>query len=427
MKEVLMEVIQSVDNQVGSVGVEQRKPREVTERGRKTYKEALTPAGGGEGTGRGKTDNEAHRAPHVLSQERQYGRDVYDKLREMQEQLVNLQREIVKVAICVGAYKENDRTVRFGGGNGKFKGLSKSSYCGLGHQARGASNGFNNTQYGLGPSKPRPQVTRKEWRARSGTEPGPSQTQVLPARHLRVVDTPESSSGRLQKTPEKVVVASESGLVAQERPIELVEILPPPPCVNPPPGNGQKTPTECRGGDNGPARLSEMHSEVTLVGNSGDDTVMFSEIHGMGELVSISEQNPFLGADEAGSDDLFLSDEENQIGEVGFVVGDENSEEQMEFRIQNPIPLNCLFPDQSNASDWVFNTVKDIQEIVGLKCEGYEEQFMALLTAIEAGHQQHKKLDSKKQRELKRLTWSMNSESSNSRDRSKGKGVVYSK
>lgn len=45
---------------------------------------------------------------------------------------------------------------------------------------------------------------------------------------------------------------------------------------------------------------------------------------------------------------------------MGLVLGEEQMEEQPEFRMQNPIPLKCLFPDQSCASDWVFNTVKDI-------------------------------------------------------------------
>ncbi|KAF5470834.1 hypothetical protein F2P56_011322 [Juglans regia] len=61
-----------------------------------------------------------------------------------------------------------------------------------------------------------------------------------------------------------------------------------------------------------------------------------------------------------------------------------------------------------------------------MECMGYEEQFLALLTTIEAGHSQSKKSRSKNQRELKRLTWSMNYEGSSSHERSKGKGLYFS-
>lgn len=59
-----------------------------------------------------------------------------------------------------------------------------------------------------------------------------------------------------------------------------------------------------------------------------------------------------------------------------------------------------------------------------MECEGFEEQFMDLLTTIEAGHAQFKKSYFKKQRELKRLTWSINYEGSANRERSKGKGLA---
>ncbi|KAG7940965.1 hypothetical protein I3843_16G013600 [Carya illinoinensis] len=91
-------------------------------------------------------------------------------------------------------------------------------------------------------------------------------------------------------------------------------------------------------------------------------------------------------------------------------------------RMEEPTPLNFCLPYQPNVSDWVFHKVKEIQKIVGLECDGYEEQFMALFTAIEEGHKQKNKGDSKKHRELKRLSWSMNVEGSASRSRVKGKG-----
>ena len=63
---------------------------------------------------------------------------------------------------------------------------------------------------------------------------------------------------------------------------------------------------------------------------------------------------------------------------------------------------------------------------MGIECDGYEEQFIALLTAMEAGHQQKKRGNTKKSRKLKRLMWSMNSEASSSRNKAKGKGLNVS-
>ncbi|XP_040992580.1 uncharacterized protein LOC121239391 [Juglans microcarpa x Juglans regia] len=53
---------------------------------------------------------------------------------------------------------------------------------------------------------------------------------------------------------------------------------------------------------------------------------------------------------------------------------------------------------------------------MGLECEGYEDQFLAILTAIKAEHKKHWKNVSKKQRELNKLTWSLDTEGSSSRD-----------
>lgn len=62
---------------------------------------------------------------------------------------------------------------------------------------------------------------------------------------------------------------------------------------------------------------------------------------------------------------------------------------------------------------------------MGIECEGYKEQFMALFTAIEVDHVQIKKSDSEKKKELKRLEWSLNVGSANW-ERSKGKGLTSS-
>lgn len=74
----------------------------------------------------------------------------------------------------------------------------------------------------------------------------------------------------------------------------------------------------------------------------------------------------------------------------------------------------------------VFNKVKEIQQLVGVECEGYKEQFMALLAAIDFDHSLVMKSAFEKQRELKRLTWSLNCEGSASRHRSEGKRLAAS-
>lgn len=71
--------------------------------------------------------------------------------------------------------------------------------------------------------------------------------------------------------------------------------------------------------------------------------------------------------------------------------------------------------------------VKEVHKVVGLEYGGYEDQFMALLTVIEVGHKPHRKSELKKQRELNRLTWSLNTEGCSSRGRSKGKGLTFTK
>lgn len=60
---------------------------------------------------------------------------------------------------------------------------------------------------------------------------------------------------------------------------------------------------------------------------------------------------------------------------------------QGDNRVGEPIHLKCLLPDQSCASsNWVLKKIKEIHHFVRMDCEGYEEQFMILFTAIEVGH-----------------------------------------
>ncbi|XP_035543339.1 uncharacterized protein LOC118347632 [Juglans regia] len=89
-------------------------------------------------------------------------------------------------------------------------------------------------------------------------------------------------------------------------------------------------------------------------------------------------------------------------------------------------PLCTLPPSdyRSYSTHWIFKKVEELQKIFGVSFGGYEEQFMALLVAIEASRS---KSASKQDRELKRLTCSINydvKEGSSGRVRSKGRGKL---
>lgn len=94
--------------------------------------------------------------------------------------------------------------------------------------------------------------------------------------------------------------------------------------------------------------------------------------------------------------------------------------------VGEPIHLNFLLPYQPSAFDWVLHKMKEIQHCMGIECKSFEEQFITLLTDIEVGHVWLKKSRSKKQREQKRLTRSINHEGSSSRGRYKGRGPAPS-
>lgn len=55
-----------------------------------------------------------------------------------------------------------------------------------------------------------------------------------------------------------------------------------------------------------------------------------------------------------------------------------------------PIPRKSL-PLCQPTTNWVIHKVQEIQRYVGIECEGFEEQFIALLTAIKVGNTQLKK------------------------------------
>jgi hypothetical protein len=101
-------------------------------------------------------------------------------------------------------------------------------------------------------------------------------------------------------------------------------------------------------------------------------------------------------------------------------------------KVMTPIVFGKYICLGLEYSDWVLQRVMEIYRVVGLSCEGYEEQFMALLTAIELGHC-HKDLASsskfvnKGNKEIKRLACSMNYDSKcGSSSHGKGKGRGFS-
>lgn len=57
----------------------------------------------------------------------------------------------------------------------------------------------------------------------------------------------------------------------------------------------------------------------------------------------------------------------------------------------------------TSASDWVMRKVEELKECVNIYCGGYEEQFKALLIAIEAGQPSLAKSVVRKERELKKF------------------------
>lgn len=59
-------------------------------------------------------------------------------------------------------------------------------------------------------------------------------------------------------------------------------------------------------------------------------------------------------------------------------------------------------------SNWVLQKEEEIHDCVGISCEGLKEQFKTLLTIIEAGQHILARSFSEKERELKRLSCSIN-------------------
>lgn len=208
-------------------------------------------------------------------------------------------------------------------------------------------------------------------------------------------------------------------MVSQKGPM-VVEVESPPLCDAAAASARQKVPIHLVGGSLPQTEVHghlEDHLDCIVVGSLSNEALVPGAEGAGAEVMMVPEtQSPTSNA-------LVEWEGRNLFGEEekGMTLNRQWASSEGE-----PIPLNHLLLTELNASDWVFQMVKDLHHWIGMECVGYEEQFMALLTAIEVGHTQSKKSGSKKRRELKRLTWSLNYEGSSSRERSKGKGIAYS-
>lgn len=93
---------------------------------------------------------------------------------------------------------------------------------------------------------------------------------------------------------------------------------------------------------------------------------------------------------------------------------------------------------QSVPSDWVFERVKSFCHAVGLSCEGFKDQMLALFSAIEASRHQNGlvsvpdvcfRTTNKGNQELKRLVCSVNYDingGQSNKGRGKGRGSISS-
>lgn len=101
--------------------------------------------------------------------------------------------------------------------------------------------------------------------------------------------------------------------------------------------------------------------------------------------------------------------------------------DEEEMGSSSPLQMIPLQMVTKETLDWVFKKVKEIQSCVGLFYDGYEEQLMALLVAIEAGRSTAEKSTVRRERELRRLHCSINydnKEGTSGRDRVKGREAI---
>lgn len=77
----------------------------------------------------------------------------------------------------------------------------------------------------------------------------------------------------------------------------------------------------------------------------------------------------------------------------------------------NPLCIITLdFAQDDNISYWVLHKVDEVKDCVRVSCEGSKEQLKAFLVAIKVGQPSLVRSASKKDRELKRLSSSINND-----------------
>ncbi|KAG7943367.1 hypothetical protein I3843_15G034500 [Carya illinoinensis] len=415
MREVLEEsVMEGKGRAVSMHGGVQPWRREAATR---SYKEVLVQEDLGGGV-----ENTDGRVPNSVGD-----RDVGRKIEDLQRQVWLLQWEMSEMRKVVGRNKAGDKSERGWKGpgqdqrpTGKGKEVMVSEYKWrqvsgpkIGHQFKAQSQAQVTDPVSLVPApmsrspapmahEPDPCPDRLADPVRSEPCPAPDLERRSPVQVL--------SSKVSQKLPAMTVKLSEDGIPEWGGRKNLLEA----PYVFPELSGGLEILPVVEEPDNlsimcvEPGGLSAKEDGYSLGTDSEESRSLDDEMllrHSQGcldivgvEEVSLVEDTYRQGVQEA--EFVLNSLVPIQLAKETGMVQAEESE---------PVPLNCLNPEQPRISDWVFNTVKDIQHLVGLRCEGYEEQFMALLTAIETGHHEHRKIESKKQRELRRLNWSMNS------------------
>lgn len=91
---------------------------------------------------------------------------------------------------------------------------------------------------------------------------------------------------------------------------------------------------------------------------------------------------------------------------------------KMEEQWDQPTPLFLLHPNcdcSSQVSDWVIFKAKEMQTCIGIRCDGFEDQYITLFASIEVEENQASSspggISAKKRaRELKKLVWSIKDE-----------------
>ncbi|KAF5472286.1 hypothetical protein F2P56_009019 [Juglans regia] len=156
---------------------------------------------------------------------------------------------------------------------------------------------------------------------------------------------------------------------------------------------------------------STMETRIQRLQNSAMSQMVVGELL-VGQK-SNSKANDIVGSNRDGEASI-----EGINMQLGFCEGD-----CMDNREAEPLRMLPPSPNSDIIPDWVLKKVDELQLCTGVSCTGFEEQFWALIIAIE---ESRLKSATKRERELKRLQCSINyegKEGSCSRDRTKGRGM----